>query len=54
MSQSELAHIAFQALMTEFERETPSKEGAEYLLETSLVLRESTTVRKGKKTDYTD
>ena len=42
MSQSELARIAFQALLTELERETPSKHGTEYLLETSLVLRDST------------
>jgi DNA-binding LacI/PurR family transcriptional regulator len=46
MSQSELAHIAFQALMEEFERASPSENGTEYVLETSLVLRESTAVRK--------
>jgi LacI family transcriptional regulator len=45
MSQSELARIAFNALLTELGRETPSKNGTEYLLETSLVLRESTAVR---------
>jgi DNA-binding LacI/PurR family transcriptional regulator len=48
MSQSELASIAFHALMKELEREEPSKEGTEYLLETSLVLRESTAVRSPK------
>lgn len=42
MSQSELARIAFHALLTELERETPAEHGTEYLLETSLVLREST------------
>lgn len=42
MSQSELARIAFHALLTELEREVPSKVGTEYLLETSLVLRDST------------
>ncbi len=42
MSQSELARLAFHALRTELERETPSEHGTEYLLETSLVLREST------------
>jgi LacI family transcriptional regulator, galactose operon repressor len=42
MSQTELARIAFHALLTELERETPSEHGTEYLLETSLVLREST------------
>jgi DNA-binding LacI/PurR family transcriptional regulator len=45
MSQSELAHIAFRALLAEFEREAPSENGTEYLLETSLVLRDSTAVR---------
>jgi hypothetical protein len=49
MSQSELAHIAFQALMAELEQKTPSKEGTEYRLETSLVLRGSTAILKGKK-----
>lgn len=45
MSQSELARIAFNALMAELQRETPSKYGTEYLLETNLVLRASTAVR---------
>jgi LacI family transcriptional regulator len=44
MSQSELARIAFHALLTELERETPSEHGTEYVLETSLVLRDSTTL----------
>ena len=42
MSQSELARLAFNALLAEVERETPSPNGTEYLLKTSLVLREST------------
>jgi len=42
MSQSELARLAFQALLRELEREAPSKHGTEYVLETSLVLRDST------------
>lgn len=42
MSQSELARLAFHALLTELERDTPSEHGTEYSLETSLVLREST------------
>src|SRR3974390_31250 len=42
MSQSELARLAFNALLAELERETPSPKGAEYALQTSLVLREST------------
>ena len=45
MSQSELARIAFRALLADIERESPAKHGTEYLLETSLVLRESTAVR---------
>jgi LacI family transcriptional regulator len=42
MSQSELARLAFNALMTEVERETPAPNGTDYLLKTNLVLREST------------
>jgi LacI family transcriptional regulator len=45
MSQSELARIAFNALLAELDREAPSKNGTEYLLETSLVLRDWTAVR---------
>jgi DNA-binding LacI/PurR family transcriptional regulator len=48
MSQSELARIAFHALLTELEREAPSKDGTEYVLETSLVLRDSTAIRSQK------
>src|SRR5450631_1823238 len=42
MSQAELARLAFHALLTEVERETPLAEGSEYPLKTNLVLREST------------
>ena len=42
MSQSELARIAFHALLLELERDTPSQHETEYVLETSLVLRDST------------
>lgn len=42
MSQAELARLAFQALLTEVRRKSPSETGAEYVLETSLVLRKST------------
>jgi LacI family transcriptional regulator len=42
MSQAELAKIAFQALLTEAEREPGSNEGREYELTTKLVLRRST------------
>jgi LacI family transcriptional regulator len=42
MSQSEIARIAFEALMTETERETSAKGRVDYDLTTSLVLRRST------------
>ncbi len=42
MSQSELARTAFHALLAEVEREKPSSEGTEYVLSTSLVVRDST------------
>ena len=42
MSQAELARLAFNALLTEVQRETPSTTGTEYVLTTHLVLREST------------
>jgi DNA-binding LacI/PurR family transcriptional regulator len=42
MSQAELARLAFHALLTEVQRETPSPNGTEYVLTTHLVLREST------------
>jgi LacI family transcriptional regulator len=42
MSQSELARIAFNALLTEVQRDDPLKHGTEYVLQTSLVLRDST------------
>ena len=42
MSQTELARLAFKALLTEVERESPAEHGTEYLLDTDLVLRKST------------
>jgi len=42
MSQSELARIAFRALLEDVQRKTPNPKGTEYVLQTSLVLREST------------
>ena len=42
MSQPELARLAFHALLSEVERETPSPNGTDYVLKTNLVLREST------------
>jgi len=43
MSQTELATLAFNALLKEVKRETPALGGTEYLLKTHLVLRNSTT-----------
>ena len=42
MSQADLARLAFNALLAELQRETPSPTGTEYILKTHLVLREST------------
>jgi DNA-binding LacI/PurR family transcriptional regulator len=42
MSQAELGRLAFNALWADVERETPAPHGTEYVLKTSLVLREST------------
>jgi LacI family transcriptional regulator len=47
MSQAELARLAFNALLTELQRETPSPAGTEYVLTTHLVLRESTRLVPG-------
>jgi LacI family transcriptional regulator len=44
MSQAELARLAFNALMTDVERESPATNGSEYILKTNLVLRESTSL----------
>jgi LacI family transcriptional regulator len=48
MSQSELARLAFEALLKEVKRETPIPEGSEYVLKTHLVLRNSTTFPSGR------
>jgi DNA-binding LacI/PurR family transcriptional regulator len=42
MSQAELGRLAFNALLADVQREAPSPHGTEYVLQTSLVLREST------------
>jgi DNA-binding LacI/PurR family transcriptional regulator len=42
MSQAQLARLAFQALLTDVQRETPSPKGSEYVLKTTFVLRETT------------
>jgi LacI family transcriptional regulator len=43
MSQVEIATLAFNALLKEVKRETPSANGTEYVLNTQLILRNSTT-----------
>jgi LacI family transcriptional regulator len=47
MSQAELARLAFNALLADVKRETPSATGTEYVLTTHLVLRESTHLAPG-------
>jgi LacI family transcriptional regulator len=42
MSQTELARLAFDALLKEVKRETPAPDGTEYTLKTRLILRKST------------
>jgi LacI family transcriptional regulator len=42
MSQAELARLAFDALLKEVQQKSLSRAGAEYMLETELVLRKST------------
>jgi LacI family transcriptional regulator, galactose operon repressor len=42
MSQTEIAPLAFHALLADVQRKAPLPEGSEYALTTSLVLREST------------
>ena len=48
MSQAELARLAFHALVADLERKTPAPSGSEYVLKTSLVLRESTSLISGR------
>ena len=43
MSQTELATLAFDALLKEVKRETPAPHGTEFVLKTRLILRSSTT-----------
>ncbi|MGC1935501.1 MAG: LacI family DNA-binding transcriptional regulator [Candidatus Acidiferrales bacterium] len=42
MSQTEIARLAFHALLAEVQRKAPTPAGSDYLLRTSLVLRDST------------
>jgi len=46
MSQAELARLAFHALLSDVQRETPAPHGTEYVIETRLILRESTAMAK--------
>ena len=48
MSQVEIARLAFKALVSEVERESPASQGTEYVLHTDLVLRKSTALAKRK------
>lgn len=50
MSQTELARLAFKALLSDVQRENPLEHGTEYVLETDLVLRKSTALaaREGR------
>jgi LacI family transcriptional regulator len=48
MSQAELARLAFNALLAELQRTAPSPTGTEYVLQTHLVLRESTRLVAGQ------
>ncbi|MGC1492973.1 MAG: substrate-binding domain-containing protein, partial [Candidatus Acidiferrum sp.] len=43
MSQTEIATLAFNALLKEVKREAPVPKGTEYVLKTHLILRKSTT-----------
>jgi LacI family transcriptional regulator len=49
MSQAELARLAFHALLSDVERTTPAANGSEYVLKTSLVLRESTSLISNRR-----
>jgi DNA-binding LacI/PurR family transcriptional regulator len=49
MSQADLGTLAFQALMNEVQRESPSPKGTEYVLTTNLILRRSTALVPAQK-----
>lgn len=50
MSQTEIATLAFKALLMDVQRKTASPKGSEYLMRTSLVLRESTAMAPNAST----
>jgi LacI family transcriptional regulator len=47
MSQAELARLAFNALLADVQGEAPWPTGAQYVLQTQLILRESTHLAPG-------
>jgi LacI family transcriptional regulator len=47
MSQAELARLAFHALLSDVQRDSPASNGTEYVLKTNLVLRKSTALVPG-------
>lgn len=44
MSQAEIARLAFEALLTDVQREVPNPNGTEYVLKTHFVMRDSTAI----------
>ena len=48
MSQAELGRLAFRALLSDVQRESPNPKGTEFVLKTSLVLRDSTAINPEK------
>jgi LacI family transcriptional regulator len=48
MSQTELARLAFQALLQDVQRETPNPQGTEYVLKTQFVQRDSTAMNQAE------
>ncbi len=48
MSQTEIARLAFNALLADVQRTTVAPNGTEYQLRTNLVLRDSTAERVGR------
>jgi len=49
LSQAELGRLAFRALWSDVQRDAPAPHGTEYVLQTTLVLRESTAMAPGSK-----
>jgi LacI family transcriptional regulator len=48
MSQTELARLAFQALLQDVQRETPNPQGTEYVLKTQFIQRDSTAMNQAE------